>query len=483
MSRPGLSRTDRLLLGIVLVTALLVALVIWLIVPPEKSGGLVKQPSTFFNVGYGTKAAYQVLDRLGYPVARLRRPIGHQTLEPVGILFVLRPRIGLRDFEMAQLEAWVKEGHALVVVPGQSDFDVSKKDGRATEEASGAVRGSDGAVRGSPDPAQGLTEGLQDREETHGQTHRRGQETRAERKQRKGESLHPGSFFRDWFALDVVPGRDEETIHAHSDEDRPESGLEVDTSEPICAGIRELVAGSDYRFRKAPLQGPLAKRPAKTFWSDELGIVGVRVDVGQGTIVALADPYPLTNIGIGEADNGLLLGNMVRELSEQYPGEVAFDEYHLGFGERDWSAVAMAKLMLIGPWRWAVSQAVLVGLLALYGAAVRFGSPQDVVYKPRRQHREFAEAAGRLLNEAGATSLAAATLYRHYRDRLCRLVHLEPEVDDARLARAVRDRSGHEIDDLLQQAQGAVSGRVGRQELFTMTQKLHRVVEALDHGT
>jgi hypothetical protein len=302
-------------------------------------------------------------------------------------------------------------------------------------------------------------------------------------KQRKGVPFQPGSFFEDWFALDEAPARDKEAIRAQSGKDRLDSGQEIDASEPICAGIRRLVVESDRRFRKSPFRGPLARLPAKTFWSDALGAIGLRVDLGQGTIVALADPYPLTNLGISEADNGLLLGNLVHELSQKYPGEVAFDEYHHGFVERDWSAVAIAKLTFSGPWRWAAGQAALVGLLALLAAAVRFGSPQDVIRRPRRQHREFAEAAGRLLDEAGATSLAAATLVRHYHGRMCRLVHLEPEVDDARLAQAVRDRSGQRIDELLRQAQAAASGRIGRQELFAITQKLHRVVEALDHGT
>ena len=115
-----LSRADRLLLGIVLVTAVLVALVTWLVLPPEKTGGMEKQPSTFFNVAYGTKAAYLVLERLEYPVTRLRRPIERETLGGIGVLFVLEPEIGLRDREVAVLESWVKEGHALVVVPGSS---------------------------------------------------------------------------------------------------------------------------------------------------------------------------------------------------------------------------------------------------------------------------------------------------------------------------------------------------------------------------
>jgi hypothetical protein len=568
MSLRGLSRTDRLLLGIVLVAALLVALVAWLVVPPEKSGGLVKQPSTLFNVGYGTKAAYLVLGRLGYPVARLRRPIGEETLSAIGVLFILKPQEGLRDDELSALEAWVKEGHGLVVVPGRSSFEHGEHDSPETPRAvrgspgsARAVRGSPDpaqairavrgspdsaqairAVRGSPDPAQAMTAGravrgspdpaqvmtaglqqyeetfgqtsrrgqetraertgLQQDEETFGQTSRRGQETRAERKKRRGQPPPPRSSLEEWFALEEVAGHRDETVHAYSRSDRPESGSLIDGSEPLCAGIRELAAGSDYRFRQSPLRGALAEMAPKVFWKDDLGIVGVRATVGQGTVVALADAYPLTNLGISDADNGLLLGNLADQLSEQYPGSVAFDEYHHGFAERDWSPVAMAKLMLSGDWRWAVAQAVLVGLLALYGRAVRFGSPRDVAHKPRRQHREFAEAAGRLLDEAGAVSLAAATLYRYYRDRLCRLVHLEPDADDDRLSRAVHDRSGQDIGELLYMAHmaasGATTGRgfmtggrglmkggrgfVKRQELLAIARELHRVVEALDHG-
>ncbi len=209
----------------------------------------------------------------------------------------------------------------------------------------------------------------------------------------------------------------------------------------------------------------------------------MRVGLGKGTIIALADAYPLTNLGIGEADNGLLLGNMARELSRLSPGKIAFDEYHLGFVQRDWSSVAIAKLILTGPWQWAVVQAIVVGILALYGGAVRFGSPRDVTRKPRRQHREFAEAAGRLFDEAGATSLAAGTLYHYYRDRLCRRLQLEPKADNARLRQAVHDRSGYEIAAILADAESAASRPVSRQELLAITRNFHRAVEALDHGS
>jgi hypothetical protein len=436
MGRLALSRADRLLLGIVLVMAVLGALVTWLILPPEKIGAVKKLPSTFFNVAYGTKATYQVLDRLEYPVDRLRRPIDHETLKPTGVLFLLQPAVGLDRDELSALEDWIEAGHALVVVPGPPDGPYEKRPSRPnTPKRSSSARGDD-------------------------------------------------SLLEEWFHFTEMPKKPEKLIPtdlraSRSPRDRPPAA-----GEPLLAGIGELVADGHRRFSpKSPLAGPLEKLSPHVFWKDEQGIVGLRAEFGRGTIIALADTYPLSNLGLSDADNGLLLGNLARELSKRYPGQLAFDEYHLGFAQQDSSAVAIAKLMLVGPWRWAVGQTLLVGILALGAAAVRFGGPRDVTPRRRRQHREFAEAAGRLLDEAGATGLAAETLYHYYRDRLCRLLELGTEADDNRLGQAVRARSGQEIGDLLEQARNAASTPVGRQKLLTLTRKLHRLVETLDHGT
>ncbi len=315
MSLSGLSRADRLLGSIVLVAAALVALVAWLVMPPDKTGDRERQPSTFFNAAYGTKAAYLVLDGLEYPVTRLRRPIGRETLGGIGVLFVLAPAEGLGEHEMDALKDWVRQGHALVVVPGWS----------------------------SAGPGQ----------------NRRPLMTR-------------GSAFGDWF--DVVGNsrdRDREPgdspAPGQSSPAQPDPGIELNAGEPICAGIRHLTNDGDARFAPSPLRGPLAGAVPEVFWRDRQGPMGLRVSFGDGVIVALANAYPLSNRGLGQLDNGLLLGNIARELSRFSPGKIAFDEYHLGFPERDYSSVAMVKLMLAGPWRWAVAQAVLVLALALSG--------------------------------------------------------------------------------------------------------------------
>jgi hypothetical protein len=413
-------------LGVLLVGALLAALFHWLLAAPEKTGGLERLPSTFFNVGPGAKAAYDVLDQLKYPVTRLRRRISAQSLQGVGVLFILRPKTGLAREEVAALEDWIDEGHALIVVPGSK-----------------------------PENPAAL-----------------------------GQGPHDDAFLDDWFKWETPPAESEKKTDDFLPAERPAPLRKVESQDALATGITELAVPDDRRFGpKSPCRGYLEYAPARVFWKDQQGTIGLQIDSGDGTVIALADDYPLTNLGLGTGDNGLLLANAVRETSRRYPGKVAFDEFHLGFGEHDVSPLAIVKLMLSGPWRWAAVQAALVGLLALFARSVRFGSPQDVVRRPRRQHREFAEAAGRLFDEAGATSLAAATLYRYYRERICRLLVFDPQGEYRQLHEAVQRRAGAAVAADLQQAQEALKGTLSRQQLLAVSQELHRVAEALDHGT
>jgi hypothetical protein len=250
------------------------------------------------------------------------------------------------------------------------------------------------------------------------------------------------------------------------------------------AGVGELVATGKMRFRAdSPCRGPLASLKPSVFWKDERGSLGLRMHYGEGEIIALADIYPLTNTGVSLADNGLLSANIVRRSTEQYPGQVAFDEYHLGFPQQESSPLAMAQLILAGNWRWPVVQILFVATLALAAGAVRFGCPRGVTHKPRRHRREFAEAAGRLLDEAGATAVAAETLFRYYRGQICRLSHIEPEADDHRLASAVRNSSELDVAGILQEARAATKVPVSRQRLLAISKELYHIVETLAHGT
>ena len=253
----------------------------------------------------------------------------------------------------------------------------------------------------------------------------------------------------------------------------------------MTAGINRLEVGGDQRFDlDSPLRGPLAKSAARAFWKDKQGIIGLRAKFGDGTIVALADTYPLSNLGISDADNGLLLANLARELSDRYPGQIAFDEYHLGFAERDWSSVAIAKLMLAGDWRWAVAQAALVGVLALYAAG-------RAIRQPAR--RDAASRAGSTASSpkrpAGCSTRPAPSRWPPRRSFATTAtgsagwcISNRTPTTSGSARRSASARAGRSPPSW-QQAQGAIAGRAGRQKLLAISQQLHRVVEALDHGT
>ena len=367
----------------------------------------------------------------------MKLPASHefrpQTLRDVGVLVLLRPEQGLAREEVDALEKWIDDGHALVVVPG----DESGLHGRNLKLA-------------------------------------------------RDDGPHNDEYLQGWFDWATLGGATTPTppspFRAKQRESSP-SRPEADS--PLTAGLSQLAAPPDRRFAaKSPFRGFSGDEAAgKVFWQDESGAIGVEARSGRGTIVALADDYPFTNVGLSEAQNGLLLANVVRELSSRYPGNVAFDEYHLGFAERDASPVAIARLMLAGPWRWAAMQAALVGALAMFGQAVRFGKPLDVVRKLRRQDREFAEAAGRLFEEAGAASLAAETLYRYYRERLAKRLFLDPQIDDGTLCDALERHAGSGAAARLRHAQSVLKSAIGSHKLLSLTQELHRVTETLEHGT
>jgi len=413
-----LSRSDRLLLGVLVPLALLGALLAWLVMPPKKEGGWLRQPSSFFNIGSGTKVAYLALDRLGYQVSRLRQPLSRETLHGLDALVILEPVVGLEKEERKALGDWVEDGNCLVLAPGKRSFN----------------------------PALPAT-----------------------------------WFFDNWINVGP-PGTkvvepDEKVVAT--------AGDTLSTHDPLCMGIREMMSRADFRFPTGSVtKGPLAGSLVDEIWRDDYGVAAARVHYGNGKIIALADTYWLSNRGIDESDNSLFLANIAHEATNgNRSGKIGFDEIHHGFRLASSPEIAIAKLMLEEFWGWGIIQAALVGLLGLFAAGVRFGKPRDLVQQQRRQHGEFAEAAGRTLHDASASDLAYRTLVHHYRNRLCKLLHLPPEADAAELAKATALQCGQDISGLLVEADERVrTGGTSRVEVLDIATQLHRVLEGLEHA-
>jgi hypothetical protein len=414
-------KSDRTLLGALLVAAALVALAAALLGPPRRTGGLAEQPSTFFTESYGTKATYLALQQMGWQLTRLRRPIDQDTLAGLDALAILQPTETLTEHEHDVLLGWVRDGHALLVAAGHASVT--------------AVRKEKGGTVGSP----------------------------------------PLRAWFGWVGTPPQPSGPRQLVRTR---------FEARTNGDLLEGIGELTAVGGERFdAQGIVGGPLASAPVEALWTDAAGVVAARVRLGAGMIVALADTYALTNEGLHETDSPLWLANLARELTRgEAAAVIAFDEYHAGFPYRDPSWAAITKLMLAEGWGPCVAQLLLLLVLALYARGVPFGRPLDVQRRRRRQHGEFTVAAGRLLHDAGATELARETLHRHYVVRARRVLHASDRVDPAALAATARAGGQPQLAELLAGGPGAARQRRWRhRDLLDWAQRIHRVLEGLEH--
>ena len=202
MSLPALSRADRLLLSIVLLLAVLAALAAWLLMPPEKTGGV--REAAFDALQRGLRHQGRVSGAGPAGVSRRPASPAHRraTLEGIGVLFVLKPVVGMTDDEVTTLED-VGQGGAR---PG----------GRA-----GAPDGRDGIGPDVPGAA-------------------------------RASSAAAGSLDQ-WFAFEQTGGKPDEKVQVDLRANPPVPGWQPSRSDPLVAGIGPLVpaaAGGSARPRR-----------------------------------------------------------------------------------------------------------------------------------------------------------------------------------------------------------------------------------------
>lgn len=98
------------------------------LMPPARTGSIERNPSSFYNEPYGTKAAFLALRKMGYQAIRLRRPIDNDTLAQIDALAILRPTETLNTYEQEALLAWVEAGHQLLIAPPPHSAHLPEKD-------------------------------------------------------------------------------------------------------------------------------------------------------------------------------------------------------------------------------------------------------------------------------------------------------------------------------------------------------------------
>lgn len=137
--------------------------------------------------------------------------------------------------------------------------------------------------------------------------------------------------------------------------------------------------------------------------------LAIEVPVGEGRIVAVADPAMATNGALRRSDNAVWL---VRLAAAWGNGKILFDEYHHGFGQKRGTA-ELTRAFLITPWGWCVLQIGAAGLLYVFGYRRRFGRIRELPAPHRASPLELVQARAGVLKVAAAQGLAADLIVQH----------------------------------------------------------------------
>lgn len=151
---------------------------------------------------------------------------------------------------------------------------------------------------------------------------------------------------------------------------------------------------------------------------------------GQGYIFLSSATYPLTNAGLGDADNAALVLNMLRRVPKG--GRIQFDEYHLGF----FTPPSPSRTLLSNPLGWAAAYALLATGLYLLLSGRRFGRPVPAKGElARRSSTEYVESMADLLQRARQRGYILKHYHTMLKRRLAAPAGISPHLDDPAFVR------------------------------------------------
>jgi hypothetical protein len=226
------------------------------------------------------------------------------------------------------------------------------------------------------------------------------------------------------------------------------------------------------------LNGP----SAVAYIGDGQGAILADAKVGKGRVLCLSDPYVVANNGISKEDN---LGVALNILSERPPGQIAFDEYHHGYG----SDGLFGGGGIIGyfhgtPVPWMLAQIALIGLLLIYNHGRRFARAIPLRQDKRTTNLEFVSSMATITRLARATDLAMQNIYWEFHRRLCRYSSLPSNASTSKLAAAVSRRSGIPEEELMavlvRCAQVAAGNWVSDSEMLALVSRIREIETTLN---
>jgi len=317
-----------------------------------KSDSFLERPSTFFTDNSGARALFLVTKKLLPSVEQWRRPL---TLLPISegrhsasTLIIADPRKPISKTEAEHLDRWLAKGGQLILATSNG-WPLSQSNSGSEPEFADKSGG-----KSEPEVTRPV------KKVTYLSTHAAKLEW-----SKRGE---PQNLRITGAAL-------------------PAGGLEVQSSRIFSSvnGAQVLAAAGD-------------------------AAVAVAIPVGQGRIVAIADPAMISNQALREADNAVWLVTLAAAWGNR---GVLFDEYHHGFGQKR-SVGDVTWAFLKTPWGWCVSQIALAGLLYVFGYRRRFGRISEPPPIDRNSPLELVNSRGGLLQAAAAQGLAVELIAQNF---------------------------------------------------------------------
>lgn len=238
---------------------------------------------------------------------------------------------------------------------------------------------------------------------------------------------------------------------------------------PFTRGVQR-VEFSEYATRVR-----VDSRSATYHLGDNQAAVLADAQVGKGRVVLLTDQYVVANNGISQADNVILVLNL---LAGRPPGKIAFDEYHHGYGASSASGGLMSYFRGT-PVPWMMGQAGLIAALVVYSYGRRFGRPIPLRQERRTSNLEFVSSMANITRLAEASDLAMENIYSEFRKRLCRFSGVPAKIENARLAALAARRSRIDergLSELLSRCEAIAQGEhASEPELLRLVRRVREI--------
>lgn len=246
--------------------------------------------------------------------------------------------------------------------------------------------------------------------------------------------------------------------------------LKLDTVSIYRTDVQKA-SGSSYELRSK-------KSPMLSIAGTSGGTIQ-RFDIGKGHIFTLPDAWILTNYGLAQDDNAILVNNLIT--AHKRSGVAYFDERHhddsLAPPEPD-SVIARLKK---APYSTAIWQLIAGALIFWMFVGRRLGSAISLpVSGPVTRASLFAQAMGGLFQKVSRPKAAGTVIGENFRRRLAKRVGLSPLESDEILARRTHELCGipfETVDRLL------LHGRAPSESegaILRDAQEMERVLKALE---